>query len=268
MFDYHIHTHFSPDSAMSMKEAIIAAIDKGLNEITITDHLDFDYNGKGSHIEFVIEDYFKAIANYQEEFKSVIKIKTGIELGLQPHLTEAYRRVINSHPFDFAIASIHSVEKTDLYMGNYFQKKTQQEAYHIYFKELYEVVNLFDSFTVLGHLDVIKRYGAYDVPLPLEDFREVTSLILNKIIEKGKGIELNTSGIRYQVGDYHPSLEVFKLYHSLGGEIISLGSDAHSTHHLAFDFNNALRALKEIGFQYICTFEKMKPIYHKIDEIL
>lgn len=267
MFDYHIHTNFSPDSAMTMKEAIETSISKGLKEISITDHIDYDYDGNGNNIEFDINSYYSAIEDYKLKYPS-ITIKRGVELGLQPHLISRYARLIDSNSFDFVIASIHSVEKTDLYMGNFFVKKTQLEAYHKYYKELYDVINHFDGFNVLGHLDVIKRYGAYDIPLPLADFHEVTGLILNKLIEKNKGIELNTSGLRYQVGDYHPALEVFKLYHSLGGEIITIGSDAHQKHHLAFDFRKALKALKEIGFKYICTFERMKAEYNKIDDLL
>ncbi|SCY04130.1 histidinol-phosphatase HisJ family protein [Alkaliphilus peptidifermentans] len=268
MFDYHIHSHFSPDAIMTMEAGIKAAITKGLSEICFTDHIDYDFDGNNHHIIFDYDDYFKAIKNYKDKYKNEIEIKIGVELGLQSHSLDKYNEDIQNHSFDFVIGSVHSVEKTDLYSGSFFNKKTQLEAYSKYFEELYLIITQFEEFNVIGHLDVIKRYGSYDIPLPLESYSEITRSILLRIIEKGKGIELNTSGIRYQVGDYHPSLDVFKLYHQLGGEIITIGSDAHRTDQLGFDLKNALKALDIIGFKYICTFDTMQPRFHKIISLI
>lgn len=268
MYDFHVHSEYSPDSSMPMEKAISAAIKKGLKEICFTDHTDYDYDGEGNHFQFNFDEYIKEIENYQKKYKNQIIIRKGVEFGLQPHIIKHYQEDTENYDFDFVICSIHSVEKNDLYMGNFFNNKSQKKAYEVYFQELSDVVSNYTDYSVLGHLDIIKRYGGFDFSLPLEEYKDYTGSILKKVIKNGKGIELNTSGIRYMLGDYHPSIEIMKLYHDLGGEIVTLGSDSHVPEHIAFDFENALKHLKDIGFEYISSFEKMKPVFHKIDDLL
>lgn len=269
MFDYHVHScQFSGDASMSMEEAIETAIKRNILEICFTDHTDYDYDGLNNDYKFNYEEYFKTIDFYKNKYKDQISIKHGVEFGLQPHLIEKYSLDASNYNFDFIICSIHAVEKTDLYKGNFFINKKQLDAYSVYFQELEQVVDGFDDYSVLGHLDVIKRYGSFDISLPLDDYREFLTPLLKKIIHKGKGIELNTSGIRYMLGDYHPSLDTLKLYHSLGGEIITVGSDAHQIPQVAFDFPNALKALSEIGFKYITTFDQRVPKFHSISKLI
>ncbi|WP_049765292.1 histidinol-phosphatase HisJ family protein [Alkaliphilus metalliredigens] len=268
MFDYHMHSHFSPDASMAMEDAIKTSISKGLTEICFTDHLDYDYDGQGNDISFDWPSYLEHINKLQQKYSGQIVIKKGVEFGLQPHILDKYEKDVSNLDLDFIIASIHSVEKHDLYEGNYFDDKDQSKAYLNYFQSLYDMLHHYEQYSVLGHLDVIKRYGHYDILLPFEAFEEVTRAILKLVIEKGRGIELNTSGIRYQLGDYHPSLDILKVYRELGGEIITLGSDSHTQNQIAFDFPNALKALESIGFKYISSFDKMKPSFHRIDHLL
>ncbi len=78
------------------------------------------------------------------------------------------------------------------------------------------------------------------------------------------GIELNTSYHRYGLKDTTPSLEILKLYHELGGSIITIGSDSHKPEHLGTYIEEAKHFLKKLGFKYFCTYERMKPVYHEI----
>lgn len=271
MFDFHVHTDFSEDSSAKMEDVIKGAIKAGLKEMCFTDHMDYDFGGVGldsDYFLFDIEEYFAQIANYKEKYKDDISIKIGIELGLQPHILELCSKDIQSYPFDFAIASIHTLERIDLVSKKYFENKTQKQAYEIYFKDLLYIVNNFNDYNVLGHVDIIKRYGGYDSILPLSEYYDIVEAILKKAIENGKGIEINTSGIRYKLGDYHPSQDIVKLYHQLGGEIITMASDAHSPQYIGYDFKNVLNYLKDIGFKYINSFDKMNPVFHKIDDLL
>lgn len=268
MFDFHMHTEFSPDSSMTMEEAIETAIKKMLKMICFTDHVDYDYDGENSDFKINYQKYFNKIEDLKERYKSKIIIRSGVEFGLQPHLADKYGKDMQNNPFDFVIGSIHSVAKTDLYTGNFFDKRSQREAYEDYYKDMKSIIDNFTGYSVIGHLDVIKRYGAFDVILPFESYRDVVEEILISIIQKGKGIELNTSGIRYKLGDYHPSGDIIELYHALGGEIITLGSDSHNLEQIAFDFDNALRFLRSIGFKYITTFKELRPEFHKIETLI
>ena len=82
------------------------------------------------------------------------------------------------------------------------------------------------------------------------------------VIAKGKGMEINTSGVD-RAGDFLPSAAFLKRYKELGGEIVTLGSDAHAPDRVGQYASEAMAILKDI-FGYVCTFADRKPIFHKI----
>jgi len=50
----------------------------------------------------------------------------------------------------------------------------------------------------------------------------------------------------------------------LGGEIITIGSDAHKPENICGYFNRAEEVLKECGFKYYTIFEKRVPEFKKL----
>ena len=135
---------------------------------------------------------------------------------------------------------------------------------HILNNLKYTIEN-FDNFDVVGHLDFIVRYGDFEnKTIRYEDYKNILDEILSMIIKKGKGIELNTSGLRYKLSSMHPSREILTRYFELGGRIITIGSDAHKLTDLYADFDKAIVELKEIGFSEITTFKNRKPNFIKI----
>ncbi|MFQ7799443.1 MAG: hypothetical protein ACLRHW_07690 [Coprobacillus cateniformis] len=125
------------------------------------------------------------------------------------------------------------------------------------------MIQKFDDYSVLGHLDMIKRYDKHG-NYPDEDVKDILIKILKHIIKKGKGIEVNTSCFRYQLNDLTPSHYILELYHQLGGTIITVGSDTHEEEHVGCRIQYVYDELKKIGYDSFCTFEKMKPIFHKL----
>ena len=85
------------------------------------------------------------------------------------------------------------------------------------------------------------------------------------MIADGKGIEVNTSSHRYGLNDLTPSRDILKLYKELGGEVITIGSDTHKHEHLGAYILETKKELKKLGFQYYCTFDQMKPIFHQLE---
>lgn len=268
MFDYHIHTHHSFDGYHSMKDLAEKAISIGLKEICFTDHKDYDYDGKGSHFTFSYEDFFRELEKTAYDYQSQIRLKAGVEFGLQPHILQKYREDIEKYPFDFIIGSLHSAKKSDIFAGDFFDNRTQAEAYTDYFDDLLKTVRQDAPFSVIGHLDMIKRYGDYDKVLNLPHYYDMLELIFKEIIQGNQGLEVNTSGFRYHLGDTHPSIDILQLYHQMGGEILVIGSDTHRITELGYHLLETLRTLHSIGFRYICTFEKLKPQFHKIESLL
>lgn len=266
-YDYHMHSNFSGDSKTPMEDMVKKSIDLGLKEICFTDHVDYDII---SDIEFKTDyvSYLKSIEYLKEKFKNKITIKKGIEMGVQPHIIEKCSNDIKKYPFDFVICSMHAIDKMDLYNGAFFVNKTQQEAYEKYYELLYYIVKNYKDYSVLGHLDLIKRYGDYKAELDDKPFSDIIEAILKEAIYNGKGIEINTSCFRYGLKDLTPSNYILKMYKDLGGEIITTGSDSHITSQIAYKFDEIYSRLDEIGFKYVTTFDKMKPNFINIKTIL
>lgn len=266
MFDYHMHSDFSADCSVSMEEMIQGAIEKKLTKICFTEHIDYEYPDKDFVFEFDLQQYDQAINTYQEKYADRIEIYKGIELGLQPHLLDRYDQLMTAETFDFVICSIHTVDKKGLHSGDLFKNRSLDEAYAKYYEELLFCIQQFKSFNILGHLDLVKRYTTPNQPE--NNFHEIISEIFKEIIPDGKGIEINTSGVRYGLPHNMPSKDILKLYKDHGGEIITLGSDAHRVAELAYDFDASLQLLESIGFKYITTFKNQEPTFHLIKDFI
>jgi histidinol-phosphatase (PHP family) len=261
--DYHIHTIYSSDSEAPVEEVICSAIDKGLNEIAFTDHVDFD--PRYTFTDY--EKYIPRMLELREKYKEKISIVCGVEVGLESEWANDINRLTSAHPFDFIIGSSHAVRTLDVYYDQkkFFGDKSKKEAYTIYFEEILKNIDTCKDFCVYGHLDYITRYGMYeDNSLKYADYAELIDEILKKIIEKGKGIEVNTSGFRYGIENVYPQKDIIKRYKDFGGEIITVGSDAHKSKdvgdHIAFAYD----VIKDCGFEYVTRFKERKPTFEKI----
>ncbi len=262
--DHHVHSEFSGDCNTPIDDVVKRAIKLGLKEVMFTDHQDFDYPSNEICFELNIEEYVEKIKKLREKYKE-IDILMGIEIGYQPNLNDKINNLLNSHPFDFVICSIHAWNGIELDTGDLFKGKTQEEGYREYFENLKYCVENFDNCDVYGHLDFIVRYGNFEnKTLRYEDYKDIIDEILKIIINNGKGIEVNTSGLRYNLNTMHPNKDILKRYLELGGRIITIGSDAHFAEDLCSDFDKAIKELKEIGFKEITTFKNRKPSFIKI----
>ena len=269
MFDYHIHTVFSKDSRIGVEEAVERALELGIKEIAITDHAELNVWRPGDIYTddmFDMDIYIEKLQAVQKQYGDRISVKIGIEMGLQWEEQARIGEIINGYPFDFVIGSSHTIDRQDLYYKQLFRGKTKEAAYEKYFNEVLKIVKSMDAYSVYGHLDLVRRYafGEYeDIALSEKEY-EMIREILKHIIEKGKGIEINTSGFRYGIGTTNPSLEVLEIYKELGGQIITVGSDAHKIEQLGYGILDAYEVLKGLGYQYITTFNQREPQFIKL----
>ena len=257
--DYHTHTNHSPDSSYQMERVIKDAIKLGLDEICLTDHVDFPFTE--SIPDF--NKYFAEIEDMQARYGTKIVIKKGLEFGAQTHTILQYQEVIKKYPLDFVLLSVHQVHNKGFWNGAYQHGKTKALCVYGYYQEILDIIKMYDDYSVLAHLDLIRRYVEAPEPVLAESY-DLIAEILKTVIKKGKGIELNTSHIRYGLGDWMPARNILKLYHDLGGKVITIGSDSHEKVHLGFYIKEGRALLKEIGFKEFCTFDKMMPIFHKL----
>ena len=263
--DYHLHTEFSGDSNQNIEQLIEWAVSLGLKEIAITDHFEYDIEGMTDEFVLKLPQYVEKVLELQSRYKSKIDIKLGVEIGSQLHLKDYFESELKDYPLDIIIASCHSIEKVDLYFCKIQEGRTKDQVQDLYFETLFKMVEIYENFSIVGHLDYVTRYGGEKYRgLNYERQRDIIDKILKKLIEKGKGIEINTSGFRYKEDRFYPLKDIVKRYFELGGEIISVGSDAHKYQDMVAYFDKAYEFLKELGIKYITTFEKLKPVFIKI----
>ena len=259
-----MHTRFSTDSDADIRDMIESALKKGLQSICITDHIDKDYpfhEDTGAEAFLVdLDEYFPKLAEWKEAYAEKIQIRRGIELGLQPHLAGFYEELTNQYPFDFVIGSSHVMHGVDPYYPAYWENHTEEEGYQEYFESILENIAVFDGFDVYGHIDYVVRYGPNkNASYSYQKYADIIDEILKALIIKGKGIEINTGGFKYGLGHPNPTEDIIKRYHELGGEIITIGADAHQPEHVAFDFEKVPSILKEAGFTHYTVFKNRKP---------
>lgn len=280
--DYHVHTEFSDDSNYPMEQVIKDAITKGFDELCFTDHVDYgikkDWDEPGemiyrkggagepdqmpvANVDYPV--YYKTFQKMKELYQDKISLKFGLEFGMQAHTVEKYEKLFSRYPFDFIILSVHEIEDKEFWDQGFQNGMTQQEYNERYYEEMLYLVQNYHNYSVLGHMDLITRYDKAGV-YPFEKLKPILTKILKTVIADEKGIEVNTSSHRYGLKDLTPSRDILKLYKELGGKIITIGSDSHKPEHLGAFVDETKEELKALGFEQICTFDKMKPVYHNL----
>lgn len=263
--DSHVHSSFSGDSETPPELQIQAAIQAGLQTMCFTDHQDFDHFDSDSHFEFDPVPYFATLKHLQEKYHSQIDIGIGVELGLQPHLKDRLPVFTAKYPFDYIIGSTHLIDGLDPYYPRYWTGKVEAEVYRRYFECTLENANVFDCFDCYGHIDYVIRYGpTMHHNYSYWQYQDLLDEILKTIISKGKGIECNSAGYKYGLGQPNPEATLIKRYIELGGEILTIGSDGHKPEHIAYAFKMLPEYLKSCGARYYTVFKNRKPEFIKL----
>ena len=263
--DCHTHSSFSADSQTPLKDAVLRAKKLGLDGISFTDHLDLGHDDPEKIMTFDFAQRATQITQLQEHFKDSIKIFKGLEVGFQPHIIPGIQNIIKAYDFDVIICSVHAISRVFAYEALFYEGKPKHQAYAEYLTAIYESVATFDDFDIVGHIGYMCRYAPYqDKSLKYADHREIVDAILKKVIEKDKGIEVNTAGFSYNLGFTHPDFDIIQRYKELGGSIITLGSDAHDVQRIGDRFDSIIKRLAHIGFSHVAYFEKRTPIFIRI----
>ncbi|MCI8373407.1 MAG: histidinol-phosphatase HisJ family protein [Lachnospiraceae bacterium] len=263
--DYHVHSHFSGDSDTQPEDIIRRAIELEMSSICFTDHYDLDYPDEPEIFLLDISRYFESLRLLQDKYSAHIQIRIGLELGLQQHLQKECCAIAAAYPFDFIIGSSHVVNHRDPYYPSYFEGRTEEDGYREYFQSILDNLTVFEDFDVYGHLDYVIRYGPnQDQFYSYAQYQDILEQILKTCLEKNIGLELNTGGLARGLRHPHPHPDILKRYQELGGEILTIGSDAHISQNLAYDFHKIRDFLEYCGFSYYTVFEKRKPQFIKL----
>ncbi|MBE6553390.1 MAG: histidinol-phosphatase HisJ family protein [Ruminococcaceae bacterium] len=261
MFDFHMHSRVSFDSEGDARRMAETARARGLREICFTDH--YDYHD----IREETPDLF-TLARYAEAYDGLavegLTVRRGVEYGLTLWNAPELKELLAARRFDFVIGSVHFVDGFDPYYPNFWQGKTVEQAFERYLEHTLDCVRIHADYDVLGHLNYVckSEHNPSHAPLRYADHREICDEILRELVRRGKGMEINTSGVD-RAGAFLPDAAFLRRFRELGGEIVTVGSDAHDEARVGQYVSQALDILREI-FGYVCTFEDRRPIFHRL----
>lgn len=265
--DYHTHSSVSPDGSVTVSELAQAAIDHGLDEICVTDHVDTIL--WGSHKPREDFDWPALQAQVDEarrRYGHRLVIRMGAELGEAPMGFDRAEKLLASGPkLDFVIGSVHMAGEKFHHFDLYYIEKRDETYYHsVIDSYLEDVLRLarWGKFSVLGHLTLPLRYinESHGEQMTFAGHEDQCREIFRTLIENGCGIECNTN----RGHDPLPDGPLLRLYRELGGEIITLGSDAHNTRYVGCAIRERQELLRQCGFRYFTTFEGGTPAFRPL----
>lgn len=278
LIDCHTHTGFSVDSDADVTEMIEKARSLGLAAYAVTDHCecnrwypDEHYPDEDTYRYYDFgtdfENSVSAVTKLKEKYGGRLNLICGVEMGQATHDFDIAEKIVSDSRLDFVIGSMHQLPKTEDFAFIDYTKMSYEDIYALAERYFLEVNKLckWGKFDVLGHLTYILRYTkAAGADLDISPFDEVIADSFKALIERGRGIEINTSGFRQKYGDAFPSLKYVKLFRELGGEVLSIGSDAHTVADLGKNVKDGTEIALEAGFEYLCYFRERKPNFIKI----
>ena len=265
MIDYHIHTDISADCKVPMRRMAQAACDAGIKEVGFAQHIDLDLPGEVeldfSSINF--EAYTAEILEIRREFPE-LTVRCGIEAGLDLATKDRISDILAGFACDFVIGSQHIVFGNDPFYESSWEGRTQREMYDEYMRVSLETVKACGFFDVLGHVGYIGKFCPYeDKLLRYSDYPDAVDALLRALVERGKGLEVNTNGL-YMTPSTMPETAIVRRFFELGGEIVTIGSDAHYESVVGHAVTETLEMLKSIGFKYVCAFDNRQPRFIKL----
>ena len=257
--DCHLHTTFSTDGISEMEDMIKAAIEKGLEIICFTEHNDYGagFEGEGNYVVDTGR-YLERLRELSEKYRDSITVLFGVEIGFLEHVKAYFDEYVSSYPFDFVIGSSHTAGTLDPYFPEYYTHfKTTCDAYRYYFESELNRARIFDCYDSYGHLDYALRYGpGGNSEFTYEKYADLLDPLLEAVIERGKVIEVNSSGLRKGMNGPNPAVSIIKRYRELGGLPLTIGSDAHETKDIASGFDEIKNILLDCGYKTYSIFEK------------
>ena len=264
--DYHLHSEHSGDSTAPMETQILSGIEKGLKVMCFSDHYDpeFPYDNNPDvapgTFELDYDLYKKDFLKMKDKYEGQIDLRFGVELGLQPHLGSFLQSYAREHDFDFIIGSNHLCAGFDPYYPDFLFDRTQEEALELYLEDTLANIRVFPDIDSCGHLDYVARY------LPDREriynygsFSDLIDPILRELITRGIALEVNTAPLTKGMPYFNPLPDILARYREMGGDLITVGSDAHVPERIAGRFEETAGILRSLGFRYYAIYKERKP---------
>lgn len=267
--DLHMHTESSFDGNYPAAEMCKSAVANGLSTIAFTDHFDVDFFER-HNLDTRQKTSYADIISAREEFSDKITVLRGIEMGQPTYDIPLTEKSLACYEYDFVIGSIHNLREMPDFGDLDYKSMTENEIYSLLDKYFEEELILakWNGFDTLAHLTYPMRYivQAGRKEIELSRYNDITDEIFKVLIANGKALEINTSGLRQPIGKTMPTENYVRRFKELGGELLTLGSDAHFTEHVGAGIDNGYEIAENCGFEYVTYFKDRKPVQVKIEK--
>ena len=265
--DYHLHSTCSPDGKLTMAQVAETALNRGLREICITDHLDTVYWGSFKPRDtFDWPESLRQMQEARDRFGDRILIRHGAELGEAIISFERAEKLLNdAPPLDFVIGSVHTTGEDFQFLDLYYIENRDMDYYDAIMRDyLVQTRKLikWGKFHVLGHFTLPLRYIKQHTGMVLSftPYMDEVEEILKMLIDRGIGLELNTN----HGEGFLPEEKILRRYRELGGELITIGSDAHAAEHIGIQVAEAQALLRRCGWRYFTAYHEGKPVFRPL----
>jgi histidinol-phosphatase (PHP family) len=255
--DYHIHTCFSEDGKDTPEAMCTRAVELGVPEIGFSEHWDVGpYEKKPRY--FKPGPWYTQLERLRSFFAGKLAIRAGIEIA-EPHLypQETYE-ILQLVPFDYVIGSVHFVGSNFMFDGDYFKSHSSDEVYGSYFAEMDRMVRTADI-DIVAHFDIPARTGIPIFGYDPRGYEETIRSALKTIIERGLALDVNVSGLRKPSRNIMPNPIILEWYAEMGGERVTLGSDAHNVKEVSLHLEDGINAIRAVGINAVVQFEHRQP---------
>lgn len=265
LVDYHTHTRCSPDSGARLSEMARAARRAGLGELCTTDHCDLQQADGTPLAEWDWGPILNQFEGERTRRRGDLRLLLGLELGGGHTDPRRAEEILSGAPLDFVLGSVHNLSPAlgggDLFYQDYREEARCRLVLEDYLDCLEQLAPL-SCYDSLAHIIYPLRYinGRAGHRFSLEAWGERLDRVLRTVIETGRAIEVNTHGGR-EVAEWRP---ILLRYRALGGELVTLGSDAHKPAYVAGGLAQAADLLRETGFSRVAVYRRRRPELHPL----
>jgi histidinol-phosphatase (PHP family) len=255
--DYHIHTRFSPDCRSEPEDLCRRAIALGLPEIGFSEHWDV---GPYEEVTRFLQPaaWWQELIRLRQLFEGQLTLRAGIEIAETHLYPQESAQMIAALPFDYVLGSVHFVGPHMMFDETWFRQCQADELYESYFAELARMVESADI-DIVAHFDIPARTGIPIFGYDVKRYKPAIRAVLKVVIERGLALDVNTAGLRKPAANLMPDPLILRWYRQMGGERLTLGSDAHALEQLGLNLNKAIQVIREAGFTYLTLYEKRRP---------
>jgi histidinol-phosphatase (PHP family) len=243
--DYHTHTSRCGHASGRPAEYVQAARARGLSGIGIADHVPMlpEPDPELSMSICELADYVAEVQELKTAFPGYVLL--GVEADYRPQTISQITTILDAHPFDYVIGSVHHLGSWGFDDPRQIERYTERDIDEVWIDYFELVGDAAESglFTILGHLDLVKKFGYR----PTRILETELDRLVDRIARAGVLVEINTAGLHKPVHEAYPTRDILRRL-SVAGVGITFGSDAHSPEQVGRDFAHAAELAQTAGY--------------------